>query len=140
MWCFFIKEMEQLQWATKSPLIHRLLVRSPSKWVLLCRKKTWIKVFFFFQHYMPSSTKNLCLPGVFIWIYWIIQLSKCNYPKHFDVQLWSVGEYFKDMLLYRRCACARKIQSHHCRLHLLRLWWRAILFYYDSNDNAIAGV
>ena len=39
MWCFFITEMEQLHWATKSPLIHRLLARSPSKWVLLGRNK-----------------------------------------------------------------------------------------------------
>ena len=49
MWCFFIKEMEQLQWATKSPLIHRLLVRSPSKWVLLCRKKNLDRSLFLFS-------------------------------------------------------------------------------------------
>ena len=42
------------------------------------------------------------------------------------------------------CCCivlAQKTsQSHHCRLHLLRLWWRAILFYYHSNDNGRTGL
>ena len=61
MWCFFITEMEQLHWATKSPLIHRLLARSPSKWVLLGRNKNMpVSLFLYLWSFFLGFVLVLC--------------------------------------------------------------------------------
>ena len=90
MWCFFIKEMEQLQWATKSPLIHRLLAHSASKWVLLSRNKNlpsslgfhlFMSWLFWTNHKKFNKIKvSFCVRGEKIvhsgkfYIYWAINL------------------------------------------------------------------